>query len=372
MPSGNPPADARHNGVFRIVFSLALASALVATSLWVLEPFTPAVIWATMIVVSTWSGLLALQRLCGGRRGLAVAGMVTLLVLVVALPVSLAITSIVEHVDQLSAFAKSFDTLKLGEPPAWLHDVPLAGEQLVSEWRRLAADPELGKKLGPYAGAAARWTAARVGGAGAMLVQVLLTIVLAGILYAKGELAGRGVLRLAHRIAPEAGESSVRLAAQAIRGVALGVVVTAIAQSLVGWVGLALAGVPGAAMLTMLMFVMAVAQLGATPVLACAALWKFTQHDTGWGVALVVWAVVVGTMDNVIRPILIRKGVDLPLLLIFAGVVGGLLAFGIVGLFIGPVVLAVTWTLMKSWVAEAPAEQPVPAAADDADTHLGP
>jgi predicted PurR-regulated permease PerM len=170
------------------------------------------------------------------------------------------------------------------------------------------------------------------------------------VLYAQGEHAARGVLGLARRVGGEQGEGIVRLAGQAIRGVALGVVVTALAQSLLGGIGLAIAGVPLAPLLTAIMFLLAVAQIGAVPVLACAVVWLYVRGDSGWGTALLVWTVIVGSMDNVLRPFLIKRGADLPLLLIFSGVVGGLVAFGLVGIFIGPIVLAVTWTLCVAWV----------------------
>jgi predicted PurR-regulated permease PerM len=169
------------------------------------------------------------------------------------------------------------------------------------------------------------------------------------------------VLRFARRIADDRGSRTVVLATQAIRAVALGIVVTAIAQSVMAGAGLALAGVPYAALLTVVMFVLCVAQIGAIPVLVPAAIWLFWRGDTGWGVFLVVWTVIVSLMDNVLRPLLIRRGADLPLLLIMAGVIGGLLGFGAVGLFVGPVVLAVMYTLVSAWVdeeRETPAEKP--------------
>ena len=105
------------------------------------------------------------------------------------------------------------------------------------------------------------------------------------------------------------------------------------------------------------MFALCIAQLGPLIVLVGAAVWAFTSLGIGWGTFMLVWALVVGTLDNFLRPVLIRRGADLPLMLIFAGVIGGLIAFGIVGIFVGPVVLAVAYTLLDSWVATAPADR---------------
>ena len=185
-----------------------------------------------------------------------------------------------------------------------------------------------------------------------MLVQFLMTVAIAGVMYAHGETAAQQVRRFAHRLGGERGDDAVVLAGGAIRGVALGVGVTALVQAVLGGLGLGFAGVPFAGLLTALMFVLCIAQVGALPVLVPATIWVFWQGDTGWGIFLAVWSAIVGTLDNFLRPVLIRLGADLPLLLIFAGVIGGLLAFGLVGIFVGPVLLAVSYTLFESWIAD--------------------
>ena len=148
------------------------------------------------------------------------------------------------------------------------------------------------------------------------------------------------------------GDEVVTLAGQAIRGVAFGVVVTALAQSLLGGIGLAAAGVPFVSLLTALMFILALAQIGAVPILVCAIAWLWWDGSTGWAIGLGIWSIIVGSMDNVLRPFLIKRGGDLPLLLVFAGVIGGLVTLGLVGIFVGPLVLAVSYRLVEAWVRE--------------------
>ena len=135
---------------------------------------------------------------------------------------------------------------------------------------------------------------------------------------------------------------------------ALGVVVTALLQSVLGGIGLALAGVPFAAVLTAVMFMMCIAQLGPGLVLIPAVVWLYWSGHPGWGTFLLVWSIIVISLDNIVRPLLIRKGAHLPLVLLLAGVIGGLIAFGLVGIFLGPVVLAVAYTLLNSWMDEDP------------------
>jgi predicted PurR-regulated permease PerM len=196
-----------------------------------------------------------------------------------------------------------------------------------------------------------------------MLVLIALTILLVAILYSQGETAARGALAFARRLGGETGERTMRLAAQAVRSVALGVVVTALVQSLLAGLGLWLCGIPHPRLLTAGAFIFGIAQIGPAPVLAPAVAWLYWTGSTGSATALLVWSLPVAALDNVLRPILIRRGVQLPLLLIVAGVIGGLISFGVVGLFVGPVVLAATYTLAKDWVARDSSELEVSAGA---------
>jgi predicted PurR-regulated permease PerM len=128
------------------------------------------------------------------------------------------------------------------------------------------------------------------------------------------------------------------------------VVVTALAQAVFGGLGLLIAGVPFLGVLTGVMLLLAIAQIGVIPVLGTAAAWLYWSDQTAWGTFMLVWTIVAGTMDNFLRPILIKRGANLPLLLVFAGVVGGLLSFGLIGIFVGPVILAVADALLTSWI----------------------
>jgi predicted PurR-regulated permease PerM len=210
------------------------------------------------------------------------------------------------------------------------------------------------------------WLAGRAGDFGVVLAHFLLTVLITAILYTTGETAAAGVRRFARRLAGDGGDGSVVLAGQAIRAVALGVVVTALVQSTAAGIGLAVVGIPYAAVLTAIILILCIAQLGPLLVLAPAVGWLYWSGDAVWGTVLLVWTLLVGALDNVLRPMLIKRGADLPLLLIFAGVIGGLISFGIIGLFVGPVILAVTYRLLESWIADidrqpAEAASPPPA-----------
>lgn len=338
----------------RTALAVLFIAILIGFSFWILRPFLGAIVWATMIVVATWPLMVAVQARLWRRRALAVTVMTLALLLVLVVPLSLAIGTIVSNAETIAGWAKTLATFKVPPPPEWVEKLPLIGNKALLAWEQVAAAgiEEFAAKAAPYAGRVTRWFVAEVGSFGIVFLQFLLTIVIAAIMYANGERAAAGVRRFGRRLAGPRGEDSVRLAGQAIRGVALGVVVTALAQSVAGGIGLAVAGVPFAAVLTAVMFMLAIAQLGPTLVLAPAVVWVYWSGSTGWGTFLLIWTVAVGAMDNFLRPILIKRGADLPLLLIFAGVIGGLMAFGLIGIFVGPVVLAVAYTLLEAWVSE--------------------
>ncbi len=345
----------RSSDLTRTTLQLLALGVLIASSVWILRPFLVASAWATMIVVATWPLLLGAQRWLGGRRALAVAAMTTALLLMLMVPLYFAITTIVNNAEQVMAWSKSLARLAVQPPPAWLAAVPLVGASLAKRWQQIAAagPEELAVHLSPYAQTIVRWFVGQVGSIGLLLVQFLLTVIISAILYANGETVARGADRFARRLAGPRGENAVHLAAQAVRAVALGVVVTAILQSVASAIGLAIAGVPFTAILTALIFILGVAQVGAGPVLIPAVVWVYTRNGAAGGTVFLVWAIFCLTFDNFLRPFLIKRGADLPLLLIFAGVIGGLIAFGVIGLFVGPVVLAVAYTLLVDWVSES-------------------
>jgi predicted PurR-regulated permease PerM len=276
------------------------------------------------------------------------------MLLLLIVPMWAAVATVVGSVDQVTAFTERLATTGLPPPPAWVGGLPLVGAKLEAAWGRMASTgPDgLATQVTPYVSAAGRFVLGQLGSLGGTLLQFLLVVVLSAILYANGETAARGARRFGRRLAGERGESSVVLAGQAIRGVALGVAVTAIIQTALGSIGLFAAGLPFAALLSAVMLVLCIAQLGPALVLFPAVAWVFWSGETTWGTILLLWSVFVTLLDNFLRPVLIKRGADLPLLLIFAGVIGGLIGFGLVGIFVGPVVLAVSYTLLDAWVEE--------------------
>ena len=347
------------------VLSVLFIGILIASTFWVMRPFLMPLIWAGVIVIATWPAFEKLKARLRGRHGLAVAVMALTMLLIIIVPITLAVVTIVDHAKDISGQVGSLSALSLPAPPEWVGKVPLVGAKIAARWQGFVAlsTEERTAAVLPYAKAAAQWFVAKAGGIGMTMLNFFLTVIIATILYANGATAREAVLAFARRLAGRRGEDVAVLAGKSVRGVVLGVVVTALIQAALGGSGLFLTGVPAAALLTAVMFMLCLAQLGPLLVLLPAVIWLYWSGHPAAGTVLLVISVLAGTIDNVVRPLLIRKGVDLPLLLIFAGVIGGLIAFGVVGLFIGPMVLAVTHALVKEWVAgDAPDETPGAAA----------
>jgi predicted PurR-regulated permease PerM len=348
--------------VTRTTILVLVIGVLLVASLWTMQAFIGPLVWATAIVVATWPMLEGVQRRLGGSRALATAVMTVVMLLIFVVPFFLAIGAMLdasaEGVDVVRSYLKN----GLGPPPSWLASVPLAGDRLTAEWTELSAGgPEgFGEAIRPYVKSVAAWMLAITGGFGGLFVHFLLTVIIAAILYAQGETAASGVRAFASRIGGVTGDSAVVLAGQSVRSVALGVVVTALIQTALAGLGMWICGVPHPGLLTAIVFVLCIAQLGPFPVLIPAMIWMFAHASTGWAIAFLVWSIPVGILDNFLRPILISRGVELPLILIFAGVIGGLLAFGVIGLFLGPVILAVTYSSIGAWIAEKPSQETVP------------
>jgi predicted PurR-regulated permease PerM len=340
--------------VTRLVLLVIFILVLLAGSFWTLLPFLGGLIWAATVVIATWPLLLRVRAHTGRRPWLAVAVMTGLTLLAVILPFMLAVSTLLDIAHRGPELLGDYFTRGIGPPPEWLGRIPAVGSQLEAKWQEVAVGGRDGliEAARPYLGAAAHWALSVTGGIGMVAVNILLTMVLVAILYAQGEIAARGALDFAFRLGGERGVQVMRLAAQATRSVALGVVVTALVQSVLAGLALWLCGIPAAGVLAALVFMLGVAQLGPLPVLLPAIAWLYWTDQPVWGTVLLVLSIPIGALDNVLRPILISRGVKLPMLLIIGGVIGGLLGFGVMGLFVGPVILAASYTLIKSWVAE--------------------
>jgi len=323
----------------------------------VVRPFVTAFLWGIILSLSTRGLFERLRRLLGGRRRLAatLAGLTIAAVLFVpitAFAVRLAggTPNIVERVRGMLAGG-------LREPPAWLDAVPVFGRAAFAKWQAWAADPEsLRGELRPLVGPIKDFLLAAAAGIGAGILEFALAVVIAGFLYVRSAEAARAVDRVAARLGGEAGRKQVAVVRSTVRGVFRGLLGTCAVQAILAMLGFWIAGVPGVFVLGMATFFLSVVPAGPALLWLPAALWLGANGSTGRAIFLAIWGLlIVGGSENVVRPILIGKGTDAPMAIIFLGVIGGILAFGFLGLFIGPVLLTVAFNLFQEWMAEIPA-----------------
>ena len=352
---------------FDRLLRLAVVVALIAACLRILAPFLGALIWGVIIAVTLWPSFLWLEARVGRRNWLATT--LTALVLFAGLivPLWLVGASVAEGVAWLLEHNLDLQQIEAYTLPEWVAGVPLVGERLVAWWTDVS--PRLSEVFGqvlPYLKDSALFLLKQGTAAGAALVQMLLAIVVGTILLARHAGAGDIAQRFAAKLDPERGHGLLVVAARTVRSVSFGVIGSAFAQAVLTAIGLAVAGVPAVGALSFLTFLVAVIQLPTLLVWAPAAFWLYSTGETGWALVLGIYGLaIINTVDNVLRPLIISQGARLPLLLIFLGVIGGLLAWGFMGLFIGPTLLAMTYTLFVSWLegSEAPVTDPAPPAA---------
>lgn len=327
---------------------------MIITCFWVVQPFILGFAWAGMVVIATWGMMLRLQRLLWGRRTLAVIVMTLIILLVFIIPIALLVSSVLENAQPVLHWLSSGQIVM--PQMAWLDTLPLIGHKASRYYHQMVAGggTQLLATVQPYIGRTTSFFVAQAGHFGRLLVHLALMLLFSALLYWRGERVARGIRHFAFWLSGSRGDAVVILANQAIKAVALGIVVTALLQGVAGGIGLALAGIPYAPILTVLIILCCLIQVGPLLVLIPAIIWLYYSGETTWGTVLVVWSLIVASMDSVIRPMLIRMGADLPMLIILTGVIGGLIAFGMIGLFIGPVVLAVSYRLVHVWMHEAP------------------
>jgi predicted PurR-regulated permease PerM len=354
--NARPPVD-----LARIVLVILIVSLLVFGSLYIVRPFLPALLWSSTIVVASWPVMLGLQHRLGDRRWAAVTVMLIGMLILIVLPLYGAVATVATHAGEIMAVVNALPNYALPPPPAWLPDLPLVGARAAHEWQVLsdAGPGGILASLQPYAAIVARWLIERASAVGVLMIHLVITLMISGVLYSRGEAAALIVTRLALRVAPERGPATVRLAGLSIRAVAVSIVVTALLQSALGGLGLWVVGVPFPGVLTAIVLVLCLAQIGPLLPLLGSVAWLFFHQAHVAGTFLLIWSAGVAMLESFLRPVLIRRGVDLPTLLVLAGVLGGLISFGIVGLFIGPVILAVTFRLMQAWIDEQQPDLPL-------------
>ena len=341
---------------------IAAVSLLALGCVLVVKPFIGAILFAGVLVLSTWPAFVWLRDRWQGRSTLAALALVLAMLVVLSIPVALAAQSLVVHspamVEAVRTFLERRDRIEL---PAFISGLPYVGAWLADYWQMMMASRDELVALAKRLADPAKTMLIAMGAAiGEGLIQIVIALFVAFFFYRDGERV-RNLLHeaMARLAGADRGTRLVATAQGAIRGVVYGLIGTAFAQAAVAFLGFLIAGVPGAMLLAALTFILSLVPMGPVLVWGGAAAWLYAHGQTGWTIFMVVYGIVViSSVDNFIKPILMSRAGNLSMLLVVLGVFGGAVAFGFIGLFVGPALLAVGWSLVKAWVGDETAAKP--------------
>lgn len=326
---------------------------LLGACLWVLTPFVTALFWAAVLAFASWPLMQFLTRVLKGNVSLA-AGLLTAgWVLIVAGPLVWLGFNIADNIKAGTELIKDLRITGLPAAPEWLMNVPVLGERLVELWQTIDQQgAALLVAIKPYMGDMGNWLLARSASIGGGILELALSLVLVFFFYRDGPRLALFAKDLVQRLIKERADYYIDLVAGTVRRVVNGVIGTAAAQAVFALFGFLVAGVPGALLLAALTFMLSLIPMGPPLVWGPAVVWLFFQNEYGMAIFLLLWGfLVISSVDNFLKPYLISRGGNLPLVVVLMGVFGGLFAFGFMGLFLGPTLLAVAYSLVSDWIA---------------------
>jgi predicted PurR-regulated permease PerM len=318
----------------------------------IMKPFLAASLWAAILVLSTWKPYLYLVNKLNGRRAIAAVLLLVGMCLFLLLPVIYAASDFANvGVKFIAGVRASFEA---GWPalPVWLVQLPLVGASINEFWVGLGAhDAKTMSMIRGLIGPATQWAIIIASEIGGGMILMLMSLFIAFFIYQDGEHIRDWVRGLMERIAGERSTELLAVSVGSTKGVVYGFLGTAVAQAVLSWFAYLIAGVPNAMSLGFASFILALLPGGPVLLGLPAAAWLYHQGDVAWAIFLAVWMLlVVSSADNVIKPLLIGKGSNLPFILILFGVLGGAIAFGMLGVFIGPVLLTVFYEIARTWI----------------------
>lgn len=337
---------------------LAAISMVAFVCFQVLSPFIPSILFAMVACTSTWPLYLRARRALWGRPTLAALLMALLLVVVVIGPSALLAVSMASNVKSMASAATLLESQGALNPPAWLKEAPVLGAYLDSYWEDILLGKEEAAALLRKLLELSMTFLLDAGRAiGASLLQMLLTAFIAFFFYRDGEFLVHQLRRGLTKLAGELGARLLDSLRDTVASVVQGIFGAALAQALVAWIGFRIAGVPGAFLLAAATFFLSLMPIGPPLVWGGATVWLLYQGSWGWAVFMFLWGLLaISTIDNVVKPYLISRGSSLPFLLIVMGVFGGVYAFGFIGIFIGPPILALGLTMVSLWTSHSQAD----------------
>jgi len=351
------------------IAGVVILGLLTIGSIMIVLPFLSAILWAMVFAVTTWPFFIRVEKILGGRTSLAAAILTLLLFVIFFLPLGYVGTKLVTRAPAAFDYAQGLMEKGLGPAPVWLKGLPLIGEKVEAAWGNLAQDtPKLIEMIKPHIKNILGSVISAGAGVGRIIVVTILSLIIFFFLLKEGRSIRTGLQRMAVLVGGEKGGHLLSVAGTTMRSVVYGILGAAMVQGIMAIFGLWISGVPSPVFIGAVAGLFALVPIGLIQVILLpAAAWLiFLKGQTGWGIFLFIWSfTVVGNVDTFIRPMLISRGAKVPFLVVLLGVLGGIAAGGILGLFVGATLLSVFYTMLKEW-AEGGDENPeaVPATTD--------
>ena len=331
------------------VTSLVIFGAIVVGCGFILRPFVLPILWAAVLCLATWPVYELLLKWLGGRRNLAALLMAFLLVLVLFIPFLIVGLTFTANISSAIEWFESLRQSGLPPPPEWIERIPLAGKRISEYWAMLAesAEPAL-DWLKPWLKDAAVWLLRHSLDFAHGVFQIAMSVLIAFFLYRDGEGVVAGLRDMVQRISGDFSKRLIEVVKVTVRSVVYGVLGTALVQGVLAGIGFLIARVPSPVLLGLFTFFLGFIPAGPPIIWICAAIWLFSQGRIGWGVFMVLYGFfVISSVDNFIRPYIISRGSALPFIMMFIGVIGGIATLGFIGIFIGPTLLTVGYSLIR-------------------------
>lgn len=354
---GNMSDELKNNSIdelmqkgVEIAIRIGTIALLIIWCFQIIQPFITLVFWGVIIAIAIYPKFMQLVNLSGNRQSLMATLITIAMLLILAGPIIMLGGLVGDNAQVLAAHLKA-GPIVIPPPPESVRTWPLVGKSIANFWDLASSNLEsaLGM-LAPQIKVFAGWLLKAAASTGLGVLQFIASIIIAGILLAHSQAGYQNAFVIANRFAGEKGEELLMLAIATVRGVARGVLGVALIQSILAGLGFVVADVPGAGLLAILCLFLAIIQVGPGLVIIPVVIYVFSVKSTVFASVFLVWSVFVTLIDNVLKPLLMGKGIDIPMLVIFLGAIGGMLLSGIIGLFVGAVVLALGYKLFNAWL----------------------
>lgn len=358
LTPGDEAPYVRH--AVEIAVRLGLLAALLFWCLAILKPFIPLLIWGVIIAVTLFPFFHTLNKRLKGRSGLTATLLVVFLLVVIIIPCVLLADSLIDGIRHLRDTYQQEGSL-IPPPDERVKAWPAFAKPVVDLWQLAATSMQtFVKEYRDQLESIAKWTFRALTGVGVGILEFIVAVIIAGVMLAYSKSGGEAAERVFIRLIGKRGQEFVKLTETTIRQVVKGILGVAIIQTIMASLGFFLAGVPLAGLWAVLCLVLAIIQVGVGPIVIPIIIYVWSSSSTLTAILFTVWSIVVLTIDNVLKPWLLGKGAPVPMLVIFLGAIGGFVATGFVGLFLGAVILSLTYKLTIEWLEPASSDNPTP------------